>query len=772
MADALLILLLIAAAAWLPGWLALRHLGDGDLDALERQFVALNFGLTLIGWTAFVLAEVGRFSLVTLGLVWALAGLLLGITLLRRRQSGPGAHWQMEEVQGPRPLEADRSVAEPDEQASSGLQLATVPASNALTSQRLKLSTHLERILLVLWIPVALWLFLRPHEAILGGADAGVYVSTAAHIARQGTILVQDTTLAGMDPALQAAVLRPIPGTPLTPAYLFPGFNVIDAGSGTILPDFFHYHPVWQAVAFALGEGIGDTLLATRAALLMPGLWAFLGAIAVYLTLRQALWSIDVGRSRQLAPLVAMLALAALSLSAIQIWFARYPVTESLTQYLMWSGLWALGAWLGRRNPRRLWALFAGLSLGLVLLTRIDTLFILAIPMLIFLWQSVQERKAQSGRVHLWFYLPLGLLTLHMILHAALISRPYFARIVGYGQLLLGRAWPFTGLLAVVAILFSWLLLRRGPLHRRPEVARTFQILSIAVILGLAIYGWFLRPVYGALPSYTEWYDGQTIVLTDRENLIRLGWYLGPLGVWLGMVGACLLIWHANRRTIALTAVGLFFSVLFLWRIQANPHQIYVMRRYMPVVVPFFIAAGAGLIFELWRHTERWRRRFPALLFTRTLILLLAFSWLAGMAWSARGFVTQVDYQGLTAQLGELDKRLDRNSILLVDDGATISLGDVLGTPLHFLFDHDVYTIRSSQAVDAAVLVNSIETWQNSGRSVYWVGAPEWLEGQAINYRSHTVTLATTMLEGSYDHKPHRILPLTWRLTLNAIEPR
>src|SRR5690606_4113366 len=127
------------------------------------------------------------------------------------------------------------------------------------------------------------------HEAILGAADAGVYVSTAAHIAREGQILVHDATLAALEGTLQTALLRPIPDAGLTPYYLFPGFNVVDAGAGTVLPDFFHYHPVWQAVAYALGDTFSGPVTAVYAALLMPGLWALLGSIAVYLTIRQAL---------------------------------------------------------------------------------------------------------------------------------------------------------------------------------------------------------------------------------------------------------------------------------------------------------------------------------------------------------------------------------------------------------------------------------------------------------------------------------------------------
>jgi hypothetical protein len=331
-------------------------------------------------------------------------------------------------------------------------------------------------------------------------------------------------------------------------------------------------------------------------------------------------------------------------------------------------------------------------------------------------------------------------------------------------------------LLLGAALLAFWILLRYGKVLWRPRTRRPLLVLFAVAILALAAYGWFLRPVYGALPSYSEWYDGQTIVITDRENLVRLGWYLAPLGVWLGVAGAVVMLWRNNRRTVLILGVGLFFSLLYLWRIQANPHQIYVMRRYVPMVMPFFVVAATYLFHALFialrgRHAGPAGSRHDLLpLAGGILTALLAVAWLAGILWSARGFVSQVDYRGLTKQLAGLAQRLPDNSVLLFDDQSPITAGDALGTPLHFIFGQDVYSLRDRAALDDATLVRSIQSWQNNGRAVYWVGAPEWLQEQGLGYQGDEVTITTSALEGSYDHKPYRIIPLTWSLTLNLIE--
>jgi hypothetical protein len=266
-----------------------------------------------------------------------------------------------------------------------------------------------EPAVLLIWLLAAGWLFFRPHEFIIGGADAGVYVNLSASIAENGRILIQDPILADLEPTLYPALLRHLPPTEnasvIAPYYALPGFYITDASAGEITPQFFHLHPVWQAVAYSLGG--------VRAALLMTGLWAMGGALALYLIVRQLVsWE------------AAVLALAALSLNALQVWFARYPTTEMLTQFLLWAGLWALILWLqaikeeksGNERLIALLGLLSGLALGQLFLVRIDMYFLLIVPGVIWLWLR------QNGRwctIYNWFFLPLTLMTLHSILHAA-----------------------------------------------------------------------------------------------------------------------------------------------------------------------------------------------------------------------------------------------------------------------------------------------------------------------------------------------------------------
>src|SRR5450756_1661505 len=166
-------------------------------------------------------------------------------------------------------------------------------------------ATWWELAILILWLAAAGWLFFRPHEYIFGAADAGVYISQGANITRTGSILYEDRTLAQIDPALYPALLRVLPPTEAMPYYLFPGFYIPGEPPGQVIPQFYPLHPVWQAVAYALG-GI-------RVELLITPLWALLGCLAVYLTARQ-LWGRQAG----------LLALCGLSACALQIWFARY----------------------------------------------------------------------------------------------------------------------------------------------------------------------------------------------------------------------------------------------------------------------------------------------------------------------------------------------------------------------------------------------------------------------------------------------------------------
>lgn len=694
---------------------------------LNLLFAALALGIILTGWQALILAETGRFSLLALSAAWF--AIVLILTLLTRHHL---RRWSETHEAG----------------TVDGKHGAWLPVVNR--------GRWLEALFLFAWVITATWLYFRPHEAIMGGADAGVYVSLGAEIAQNGGFQIVDETLANLDPALWQITLRPLPTNPVASSYLVPGFYVTDAESGTIAPQFYPLHPVWQAAAFALS---GSTVDGINSELMMTGLWMLLASLAVYLTAREL-----AGR------LTAALALLGLSLMALQVWFARYPTTEALTQFLLWTGLWAVLRWLGERRPSSLWPFLAGSALGSVFLVRIDILIML--PLVGLLVVALWARGWRRG--DFWFLLPFSVLVAHSFLHAIIFSAPYFYEHIGFGLLLLWQNWLIpVGVLLFGIIFLAVVYFFRGRFSALRRYRRPLLSAFIGLILLFALYGWFIRPTSAEAVLRPDSYSETLLLITNHENWLRLGWYLSPLGIWLGVSGACLLLWRVEWRTALLLAVGFLFTAVYLWNVRANPHQIYVMRRYVPVVAPFFILAASYLLGDLFRRVRSLQNGFswPAAVFL-TAGLLLSAAWLFGLGWSARGFLSQVDHHGVVNQLAALNQELPSNAVLLFNDQSPVGRGDFWGTPLKFIYGHDVFTLRDLQDLDQDRLADSINSWQNNGRSVVWIGDPAWLVENGFQFQKQIREIQSSRLESSYEHKPQAIVPVKWALPLAFIEPQ
>lgn len=723
MASWLVIPVIILAATSLGSVVVLQFLPLPIWRTLEGIFASTALGVVLGGWLALVLAELGVFSLATLTVLWLVVFLLL-LALAIFRKSRTEMRYQQRTAGGQSPQKTE------------------------------PFGERLFVVLFVLWLFVVAWLYFRPHEYILGGADAGVYISLGAEIAQNGGFDVQDETLATMDPALRDVVLRPLTTNPVADSYLFPGFYVVDAAAGEVTPQFYPMHPVWQAVAFSLGSSTEEGV---RSELLISGLWMALAAVAIILTAR------ELGGWR-----AALLVMAALALAALQVWFARYPTTEALSQFLLWSGLWALIRWLGGEKPAALWALVAGSTLGAVFLVRIDILVLL--PVFVILGVGLWLRGWR--RSDWWFAIPFALLVLHSLFHGALFSAPYFSEHIGFGLRLLWVNWWILALALIGGALALWLLSRfRSHYSDLLRYRSAFLLTIIGAFLVYAVYGWFVRPVILETFLRPDSYSESLLPITNHENWRRLGWYLSTPGIWLGVAGICLLIWKLERKTAVLVAIGVLFSVIYLWNVRANPHQIYVMRRYVPTVAPFFMLAAAVFISLLPTHfdmlDEKWRGwRYGGLVVTA----LLGVLWLVSLGWSARGFIRQVDNQDVLRQLALIEREIPPNSVLLFNDQAPVGQGDFWGTPLKYIFGHDAFAIRDLEKLRDAPLAETVESWQLSGRTVIWIGDPQWLSEQGFNYRTITRNIASRQLEGSYEHKPVQVNPVNWQFPMSFIE--
>jgi hypothetical protein len=713
-------LLIILLAAGLTGWAALRlWRKQFSTDPVEFVFVALTLGLLLIGWSGLLLAETGRFSLAALAAIWAaVSATLLALVALRRNPA------------------------------------ALAPAGVSRWNRY-------EALALAGWLVIASFFYLRPHEFIIGGADAGVYVNLGASISQTGSILVRDPLLGALDEPLRGALLRAMPAREAAPFYLLPGFYVTGAPPDLVTPQFFHLHPTWQAVGHALG-GLDAELLITP-------LWGLLGCLAVYMTVR-SLWGWR----------PALLALVALSATALQVWFARYPTAEALTQYLFWTGAWALGQWLAREEPPSLWAFVAGAALGQVFLARVDTYVLLALPVALAVWFTAIRGWRRDA---LWFFAPFLLLAAHSIIHGLLITRPYFAFSLGSGARTLlrstGQQIAFAAVvLALIVAALGWLALRGRPERRAWLVERARSVLPLllrsaaVLIVLLALFAYFVRPELGAARSGNYWFGGGALPVLDRENFARLGWYLSPLGLALGVGGiALMLARELNRRTAFILAAAGFFSVVFIWRIGANPHQIYAMRRYVPQVLPLFTIGAVYLL--------RWlcAQRPPA---GRVVAALLTGGWLISILLSSARFATQVDYRGLAAQISELNAALPSKAVVLFNDPAPVGVADFIGTPLRFLHDRPVFLLRQEPAnaeADAgglaAALADAVRDWRKEGYEVVLLqtdAAQPWPLGEESLGPAAGFALRSQFLENTFEARPEKVLPIEWQIGVRTVQ--
>src|SRR6185503_14244933 len=107
------------------------------------------------------------------------------------------------------------------------------------------------------------------------------------------------------------------------PAYTwgrFMGFPLERPQTGRVVPEFFHLFPAFGAFLF---QAMG-----VRGALAAPVVFGILGTLAAFFALR-----------RIFSPAAALLGTVLLSLNVLQAWFARYPVSEPMTQFLILSAL-------------------------------------------------------------------------------------------------------------------------------------------------------------------------------------------------------------------------------------------------------------------------------------------------------------------------------------------------------------------------------------------------------------------------------------------------
>ncbi len=232
------------------------------------------------------------------------------------------------------------------------------------------------------------------------------------------------------------------------------------------------------------------------------------------------------------------------------------------------------------------------------------------------------------------------------------------------------------------------------------------------------------------------------VVLRDlfansQANLVRVGWYLSPLGIGLGALGLVLLTVRMQRE--AAVASWLFVCValinLYFFGKQtygtSDQHYIYILRRYVPVVYPALCVAMAYVLTRGWKSGNKRARdgvplasrpihhsNFKPFLSLALLLALTLFN-----LFTNQKIYTHTEYATALQQLGLIAQRFGPNDVLLLRGGAPGSARDIpdnLATPLTYAYGLNALTVKSDQpAKYADQLARYVEQWHTEGRQVY-----------------------------------------------------
>ncbi|MBI1882812.1 MAG: glycosyltransferase family 39 protein [Chlamydiae bacterium] len=565
-------------------------------------------------------------------------------------------------------------------------------------SFKLKIHFSKHTLFLTLILLASALFYLKPHEYITGHWDPGVYLNTGYHIAQHGSIEITDPLLSQMTSEEMKIFVDPKPGTPL-----YPGFYLKNALDGTFIPQFYHVYPVWISIFFKIFGAHGALFVNFVFSLLALWTWALLVE--------------EISNRR-----VAFMATILLGLSIPQIWITRFPASEILSQYFIFSVLYTFLKF--EKEKKKFWGVLAGLSLGAALLTRPTG--ILLLPNLAF--HLAFRERPKLKRSDLSWATPLALASLHLVLQGYFFTKYYLHEISHFFILnLQERKIILLGTLTLSTFFLFHLIWRKT--KWKYSVGTLAKWLLATILLSLGIYAYFIRPRSGYGP--------------DDPNLICLSWFMGPPSIILAIFG--ITAWsdqELKRKNLFVFSSFLSECLFFLYKKSILSTYPWALKRFVPLVVPSIAIFAAYALEKMTRKIPRAR----GLILSGLCGLLILPPLVKGHA-----FLRESDQKGMISFLTELAQKLDPEGIYLLER-------DFLAVPLQHLCELKTLVLPEPSKFPEVEPV--LIRWIREGQHLYYLGHPEKPYSEKLQFERAQIQLPqlnTSLLEPSYMSYPKKI---------------
>ena len=652
----------------------------GGTAWVERWFLRVALGIGVAAWLGLLIAELGRLRL----------GLLLA--LLAAGAIALAAHTRFVRPLRPAP--------------APGVGRQGLFALCAVTL-------------------VAGFLFFPPYETVVNGGDATVYLNLGRKIAETGALVFDDPVLRELPvEAREYLFLNRQPGDFGYGRYArFPGgFTIADIGEPEVSAGFSPLYPVLAALFHQAFPPLGGLFVAP--------LFAALSAGGLFLVVAH------IGGIR-----TGLLAALLFAVSLPQVWFAKFPVPETVAQFFVVAGLLALLA--AFRDDRPWLAAAAGGFFGLACFAKIDMIVLLSVALATFVAWRLLARPEGGGRCVVFLLAAFGLALAHNAVHYVLYPSDYPL----YVRQLLDRSSILPRLAGSAAGLTALLLAAAGAalLAVRGEWRRLGPVAPRAA-------GWVLA---GLLVAYAAVY-----VTTNPgrwpDTLFWLSWYLSWPVLGLCLAGLAWLLWagRAGRANQGLSFLLILTGVVSLHYLY-NPFEpgdhIWSMRRFVPVVLPGMLAVaamGAGRLVE-WVYFE-----FRVVATTALAAILVGF-----VGGPSRSVLGETLWEGVLDQSAAVARTFPGDAAVLVSPELA---GTHVQTTLGYL--HDVDAVLVQQDEPGEVLRDVMLDWLAAGRPVFIVvgqrgfsvPAPELVLSEV---REASIDVRT--LERTRDQAPRDVVDLS-----------
>ena len=623
---------------------------------------------------------------------------------------------------------------------------------------------------------LGLFTFGRTAEYVASQRDPGEHANIAVRLAQEQSLRFSDPDFRNFDEDRQRLFLPALLENAL---YLeaVPGFSLLDAESGEMLPQYLHLFPLWLSLAFKLWRFDG-----------LFGFNVLLGLLSLLLVVSL---SIEIFRSKT----VGLVASSLLCLNLGQIWLVRSPFSETLAQVLLLAGVWMLTLSVSRRQ--RGLGFLSGLVFGLSLMVRIDSvLAILAVSVFLIL-----VRSGLAGRVGIAVWPVAAGLTVgvgYALTHIALFAYPYVLSILQHQGALsfLDRQWRWLLALALVATALVasskrlMRLMRAWQEHRfskqktpQDRVTRrkiVFVSLSALVIVA-SVYGYFLRPMMGTegnLLPLAPPHQG-AIPYYDELNLVRLGWYLTPLGLGLACIGIILtlrqVVLKGQVRPLPFLLLLAAFLLVYGYKSRAFPDNYWVIRRYAEVAIPAMLILAALVLQRFtrlasgypWASAQSTVRRFlPRVCGSALLIAMIVSQTVA--AWP---FLGQGELGGTWAQMALLASRTTDADVILFERGRAQQF--FLG-PLRNIFGQHVLPLAHNKPNPEA-FERVVGEYLSANKKVFLISCDEWTSLDSSKYLfepTERFHFTTRLVERTYKRLPETMQSVHYSLQLYEVKHR